>query len=253
MPTLEKGLAAPERVILAVDTSDWGEACDLMELAKESGAWVVKLGLELSSATSWGACSEMAAEAGLEWVADAKLDDIDATTQKALKNIITKDHPPVGVTIHANSGIKSMRAAQGVAAEAGVTMFAVTHLTSVDEAETKNTYRFRRNTLVRRRLDDAVVAGIGGLVCSGRELRGVVQKRPETAAMFSMIPGTRSAGAATHDQRNVITPEQAIIDGADLLVIGRQVTQAADPAEAFSAVVTEIASGLAVVETRGVA
>ena len=62
--------------------------------------------------------------------------------------------------------------------------------------------------------------------------------------MISMIPGARSAGAATHDQKNTETPRQAIIDGADLLVIGRQITEAPHPVIEFANVYAEVQTGI---------
>lgn len=244
MSSLEMNLPAPERVVLAVDTSERAEAERLITLAGEAGARFVKLGLEIQSATSWRECSEMAAAAGVEWVADAKLDDIPNTTASAVKNIVGFDHPPAAITIHANSGVESMRAAQDIAGEAGVMMLGVTHLTSISEAETKQTYRFGRNIMVGRRMLKMVEAGLDGYVCSPRELEAVVEKKPAFRSMFGMIPGTRSKGADAHDQKNTRTPAEAIEYGANLLVIGRQVTNAANPAEALQKVVTEIEQGI---------
>jgi orotidine-5'-phosphate decarboxylase len=241
---LDQNLTAPERVFLAVDTSDIGRARELAVIAHEAGAKVLKEGLELSSAYSWKTCSEIASGEGLDWVADAKIDDIPATTAGIVRNLVKLDHPPVGITIHTNSGIDSMRAAQEIARESGITMLAVTHLTSIDDGETKWTYGLLRNTLVRRRLNSAVLAGIGGLVCSSKELKRAVARDLNFSEMFSMIPGTRSLGADSQDQKNVTTPFQAIKEGASALVIGRQITEAKDPAQEFTNIVFEIQAGL---------
>ncbi len=244
MPALHHNLPAAERIALAVDTSDIGQARELTQVARVAGARVVKLGLEISSATSWSTCSELAGNQGLDWIADAKIDDIPNTAAATVKNLVALDHPPLAITIHANSGIDSLKAAQDVAGEEGVLMLGVTHLTSIDNRETVGTYRFLRNTLVRRRLNTMVAAGIGGLVCSPRELRKVVAKEEEFRQMIGLIPGTRSEGSATHDQKNPTTPQQAIEAGASILVIGRQITQAADPERAFSQLTYEIQQGL---------
>lgn len=244
MSGLEANLPAAERFILAVDTSEVNRAEQLMTVAKEAGARFVKLGLELQTATSWSFCSQLAAEYDIDWVADAKLDDIPNTVAGAVKNITALAHPPVGITIHANSGVDAMRAAQEIASEEDVTMLAVTHLTSIDQDETKQTYGMGRERLVYRRMRDACNAGVGGFVCSPRELEPVVSKYEEFRQMFGMIPGTRSAGAEAHDQANPTTPYAAIENGADLLVIGRQITGAENPAEAAEQVIGEIDRGL---------
>ena len=263
-------LAARERIILAIDTSDEIEAQRLAIVAKEAGARFVKLGLELQTATSWRYCSELAAEYDLGWVADAKLDDISNTVEKAVYNISEKEHPPFGITMHVKSGLDSMRKAQ--AAAGNIIMFGVTELTSIPETETemrygvtrhavmaqmeeygvtvadfsavpdellKSMYTTSRLELVKRLAEEAVEGTLKGVVVSPKEV-GAIKSDPYTAGLFAMIPGVRSASAESHDQSNVGTPAAAIRSGADLLVIGRQITEAADPAYAYEELVAEI-------------
>ena len=260
MIDLTADLSAPERLVLAVDTSERPRAAYLAGVARDAGALIIKEGLEIVTAENIAFCAENAGNAGLEWVADAKLDDIPNTTAAAVKNIISVDHPPSAITIHANSGIDSMKAAQEIAGEAGVLMLAVTELTSKKPFQLKDSLNFILRQLniehseldekqVRRAFvyDKAIAAhysGIGGLVASAKELKDPIGLDPRLKSKVSMIPGTRSLGAATHDQQNVTTPEQAIIDGATLLVIGRQVTQSDDPEQEFSAVTEEVQMGL---------
>lgn len=244
MPTLEKNLPAERRSALAVDTSDYEKAMASARLAKAAGASVIKLGLEISSATSQKSCAEIAKKIKIDWVADAKLDDIPNTVAGAVRNLTRLKHPPVGITIHTNSGIEAMQAAQEIASEHGIMMLGVTHLTSISQEETMAIYGMTREELVDRRLRSAVAANIGGFVCSPRELAKIVKGVRGYESMFGFIPGTRSAGADTQDQKNPLTPYQAILDGADMLVIGRQVTGAEDPAAAFEAVTAEIQRGI---------
>lgn len=86
---------------------------------------------------------------------------------------------------------------------------------------------------------DAAYAGLQGVVSSPREIHAI-KKDPATKDLFAMIPGTRSSAISHADQARVGTPTTAIQDGADLLVIGRQITQAEDPAQAYEALVAEI-------------
>ncbi len=230
-------LPARERIILAIDTSREEDAERLATVAQEAGARFVKLGLELSSATSWRYCSELAASHGLDWVADAKLDDIPNTVVGAVKNIKGLEHPPFGITMHTTSGIEAMRAAQEEAE--GIKMLGVTVLTSIKEDEVEKLYRVPVGQKVMELARDAVGAGVLGFVSSPLEV-GTIKGDPETQCLFAMIPGTRSAMAEHADQARVGTPAAAIKDGADLLVIGRQITQAEDPAQAYEALVAEI-------------
>lgn len=244
MPGLEQVLIPEQCVILAVDTSEEARARQLAGIARSAGASIIKEGLEISSATSWATCADIAAEAELDWVADAKIDDIPNTTAGIVRNLAKLSHPPLGITVHCNSGVDSMRAAQEIAGETGITILGVTHLTSIDEKETKSTYRFLRHTLVRRRLDKALEAGIEGYVSSPLEVKKVVSKHQEYQGLYGMIPGARSKEADSHDQKNTDTPFAAMLYGASGLVIGRQVTGSADPAEAFMRVTREIGEGI---------
>jgi orotidine-5'-phosphate decarboxylase len=122
-------LPARERIILAIDTSREEDAERLATVAQEAGARFVKLGLELSSATSWRYCSELAAAHNLDWVADAKLDDIPNTVVGAVKNIKGLEHPPFGITMHTTAGSEAMRLAQEEAE--AIKMLGVTVLTSI--------------------------------------------------------------------------------------------------------------------------
>lgn len=243
MAELGQELAPHERIILAVDTSNQGEAEDLARLARDAGARFVKLGLELSTATSWSYCSELSAEYGLDWVADAKLDDIPNTVARAVDNISHLEHPPVGITIHTKSGTKSLIAAQAEAEKSGILLLGVTHLTSNDEKETAMYEKATPRRVVWREARRAVAGNIGGLVCSGEEV-GMVKRFKKTKGLFTMIPGTRSLGANTHDQKRIVTPGEAIAEGADLLVIGRQITTAENPVQAYQDIVAEIEAGL---------
>ncbi|MBI2009049.1 orotidine-5'-phosphate decarboxylase [Candidatus Saccharibacteria bacterium] len=230
-------LPARERIILAIDTSKEADAERLARIAQEAGARFVKLGIELSSATSWRYCSELAAGHGLDWVADAKLDDIPNTVVGAVKNIKALEHQPLGITMHATAGAEAMRTAQEEAED--IKMLAVTILTSIEDEEVKKIYRVPVGQKVMELARDIVAAKALGIVSSPLEV-GMIKGDPETRNLFAMIPGTRSATAEHDDQARVGTPAAAIKDDADLLVIGRQITQSEDPAQAYEELVEEI-------------
>ncbi len=236
-------LSAAERIIIAIDTSEVARAEQIFRIAQEAGARVVKMGLELSSAQSWHWCATQAYKHEVQWVADAKIDDTPNTTAATMRNISNLFYPPIGITVHSNSGIASMKAAGEVAGESAIRAIGVTHLTSIDDWETQATYRLSRNSLVMRRARLIANAELGGLVCSAKELKHM-KAMPETESIFTMVPGTRSTGTHTQDQKNVLTPYKAIVEGADTLVIGRQMMQAKDPHKAYERIVKEIAKGL---------
>ncbi|HEV7453748.1 MAG TPA: orotidine-5'-phosphate decarboxylase [Candidatus Saccharimonadales bacterium] len=253
-------LSARERIILSIDTSRRQDAERLAAVAQAAGARFVKMGLELSSAESWLYCSRLAHRHRLDWVADAKLDDISHTVAGkgtkdnggTVRNIAGLAYPPFGITIHTSVGLEAMRKAQQVAGD--IKMLGVTVLTSISDEECHAMYgpefdpaqppsaevmaAFRRATVMRR-ARSAAKAGLAGFVSSPLEV-GMIKSDSETQELFAMIPGTRSAGVDRGDQNRVATPGEAIQDGADLLVVGRQITQAEDPAAAYQALVTEI-------------
>ncbi len=234
-----------ERIILAIDKSREEDAEKLMGIAKEAGARFVKLGLELSSATSWSYCSDLASSHGLDWVADAKLDDIPTTVKGAVRNIKGLAHPPFGITMHTTAGLEAMRVAQE---EAGaVKVLGVTVLTSIkaipeeneELSEAEKLFHVPVQQKVMELARDAATTGLLGVVCSPLEV-GMVKADSETAHLFAMIAGSRSVGADVQDQARVTTPAVAIKNGADLLVIGRQVTGAENPAQAYEDLVAEL-------------
>ena len=239
-----------ERIILAIDTSEESQARHLIQVARGAGAQYVKMGLELGSAIGWRLCSELAAEAGIDWVADAKLCDIPNTVAQTVGNLTRYDHPPFGITMHATSGRESMRQAQEVAGD--IKMLGVTVLTSFSEREVEEMFydvsigskqEISGNALTEAKVLQlariAVESGLKGLVCSPLEV-GTVKADPETKHLFAMVPGTRSPGADSHDQSRRATPAEAIRDGADLLVIGRQITKADNPVLAYDRLIEEL-------------
>ena len=232
---------ARERIILAIDASRREDAERLAALAEQAGARFVKMGLELSSAESWSYCSRIAARHKLDWVADAKLDDIPTTVVGAVRNISRLALPPFGITMHTTAGMETMRAAQEAAGT--VKMLGVTVLTSITDDEAQRLYGVPVRQKVMELSRAAAEAGLAGIVSSPLEVE-MIKSDPHTQNLFAMIPGTRSASAAHGDQARVGTPAAAIRAGADLLVIGRQITHAENPARAYELLVAEIGAVL---------
>ena len=159
-------------------------------------------------------------EAGAEkvWV-DFKLCDIPNTVRLRAKSIAADI-----ISVHASGGVKMMQEAVA----SGKEIFAITMLTSFSASEVEQIYN--------REVDDAVLtlaklakeAGVSGIVCSPQEVK-MIRSRSVFKDLKIIVPGIRSSGVDLNDQKRTSTPAEALQNGADYLVIGRQITQAIDP------------------------
>ncbi|MGB5757144.1 MAG: orotidine-5'-phosphate decarboxylase [Acidimicrobiales bacterium] len=211
------------KMVLALDVDDLVEA---VRLARQLSPWfgVAKVGLELYTAAGPDAVGTML-DNGFDVFLDLKLHDIPTTVGKAAS--VCGALGAKYLTMHARGGPEMLKAgvdglrlgARNAGLEEPIAV-AITVLTSDADAP---------DHIVPHRLRVAVEAGCGGIVCSGRDLKDARELSPRT---IRVVPGIRAAGADTHDQPNPVTPAQALADGADLLVIGRAVTLADDPAAA---------------------
>ena len=234
----ELSLAAPrDRLIVALDTSDVGEASWLVERIGDAAVFY-KIGMELAYSGGLPLVSELAA-AGKQVFLDLKLHDIPNTVERA-----TAQAAKLGakfLTVHAYP--QTMRAAVRGAKESGMQVLAVTVLTSYDDADLfDSVYRFGVVETVRRRAEQALELGVDGLVASAAE--AAMARQTVGAGLILVTPGIRPEGAAAGDQKRVATPAEAMRNGADYLVIGRPVTQAPDPRAASEAIVAEIGAAL---------
>jgi orotidine-5'-phosphate decarboxylase len=220
-------------VFVAIDTPDLGEALAITE-AVRGHAGGVKLGLEFFSAQG-PAGIEAVAELDLPIFLDLKLHDIPTTVAKAIKSLAALK--PAILTVHAAGGEAMLRAAKA-AAPAGTRVVAVTVLTSLDEADLACTgVNSAASDQVMRLAMLARDSGVDGIVCSGAEVAMVRGLWPKGTIV---VPGVRPAGAENADQKRVVTPRQALDDGASVIVIGRPITGAPDPVRA----IMDIASSL---------
>jgi len=191
----------------------------------------VKVGLELYLRYGPEAVASVRGASGVQVFLDLKLHDIPATVAGAARAVARLR--PALLTVHAAAGPAAIRAAADAAPDARIV--AVTVLTSLGEADLDQIGLAGPVSDAARRLAVlAVEAGARGLVCSPREVAAV---RAEVGEGILLItPGVRLAGADSHDQARVATPEEALRAGADLLVIGRPITGAADPGAAAAAI-----------------
>ena len=220
-------------IFVAIDTPDLGRALEVAE-AVRADAGGVKLGLEFFSAQG-PAGIERIAKIGLPIFLDLKLHDIPNTVGKAVEALAPLR--PAVLTVHAGGG-RLMLAAAKAAAPAGTKVVAVTVLTSLDQTDLAQAgVSGMPDEQVQRLAKLAQESGVDGIVCSGAEVAAAREAWPSG---FFVVPGIRPPGADVADQKRVVTPQKALDDGASILVIGRPITGAADPARA----IREIAASL---------
>lgn len=216
-------------IFVAVDTPDIATA-EALAAAVRDDAGGVKLGLEFFAAHGPEGVARIAA-LGLPIFLDLKLHDIPNTVAKAVASLAPLE--PAVLTIHAAGGRAMMEAAKA-AAPAATKVVAVTVLTSLDSSDLDATgITGSPADQVSRLAWLARSAGLDGIVCSGAE---VAAAREQWPGGFFVVPGVRPAGGEMGDQKRVVTPEAALGDGASILVIGRPITAAGDPAGAIRAI-----------------
>lgn len=197
---------------------------------------VVKVGLEVFLRDGHAAVAAASDESGCDVFLDLKLHDIPATVAGAARSVASL--APRFLTVHASGGADMVRAACDALPDTHVT--AVTVLTSLSAAQlAAMRWQGTPQEIVTTLAVQAVEAGARAIVCSPQEVAAV--RAAVGSAVTLITPGVRPAGADLGDQQRVATPQQAIADGADILVIGRPITGAAD----MGAAAQEIAASLA--------
>lgn len=238
----ELARSARDSLAFALDLPDEDQARRICPLiAPHVG--VLKVGLELF-VRSGPSATKLGPEHGCRTFLDLKLHDIPETVERAVANACQLG---VGyLTVHAAGGERMLeRAIERVAKEASdLTILAVTVLTSLDSADLAKTGVSGGSAdQVRRLARLAWSVGVRGFVCSPTDaepLRGELG-----SSAFLVTPGIRPAGPGSDDQKRVGTPREAIRSGASMLVVGRPIRDAADPAKAAAAISEEISAALA--------
>lgn len=220
-------------IFVAIDTPDI-EAAKALAKQVVAHAGGLKIGLEFFSANGPQGVAEIAA-LGVPIFLDVKLHDIPNTVAKAVTALAPI--APAVLTVHASGGRAMLEAAKA-AAPPQTKVVAVTMLTSLDAADLEDIgVNASSADQVRRLAQLARRAGLDGIVCSGAEVAAVHAEWPDG---YFVVPGIRPASADVGDQKRVVTPCDALASGASMLVIGRPITESADPALAIA----EIASSL---------
>jgi orotidine-5'-phosphate decarboxylase len=220
-------------IIIALDVESASQARELVAKLGDSVSFY-KVGMELYASAGMEFVRELIGQ-GKEVFLDLKMYDISETVKRAVAQVAR-----TGVrflTVHASSAV--MRAAVEGKGSSSLQILAVTVLTSFDKSDLADLgYSCEVPDLVRHLVGKAVEAKVDGLVCSPLEVAAVrAATGPKT---ILVIPGVRSAGARSGDQKRVATPAEAIRNGASYLVIGRQVTRSADPRAEVEKILQEI-------------
>jgi orotidine-5'-phosphate decarboxylase len=231
----QKAAAAREKLIVALDFATPREAKALVVALGESVNFY-KIGLELACGGGLPFAQDLIKD-GKEVFLDLKLHDIATTVSRACAQ--TARLGARFLTVHAYP--QTMKAAKSAAADSSLRLLGVTVLTSYDDRDLADAgYAHGVADLVARRVVQAREAGLDGLTLSAQEV-GAVRAR-FGRDMILVTPGIRPAGVAAGDQKRTMTPAAAIAAGADYLVVGRPVTQAASPRDAVDAIIAEIAA-----------
>ena len=212
-----------DRLAFPLDGSDLDEATLWMErLSPHVG--VMKVGLELFVSAGPAAVKRVH-QHGAACFLDLKLHDIPATMAGAAARAAA-----LGVrylTVHASAGPAALREVAKAVAGSETRVLAVTVLTSLDDAQLAAIGHAEPSRVLAERLAKvAIGAGIPGLVCSPLEVAAL---RAINSAVELVVPGIRPEGSAAGDQKRIATPEAAVSAGADVLVVGRPIRDAADP------------------------
>ena len=234
-------MSLPNPICVALDTPDLERARTLARtLATHVG--YMKIGMEFFYAHGAKGYEAVAAE-GLPIFLDLKLHDIPNTVASAMKTLMQLSPRPAIVNLHAAGGLDMMKAA-AAAVDGRAKLIAVTILTSLSNEDiwaagfnAEQDTGSHAASLAKL----AKHAGLDGVVCSPHDLAGI---RAATGPDFlTVVPGIRPADAASHDQKRIATPSAARAAGADILVIGRAITGASDPAAAAQKILGEFRHG----------
>jgi len=211
-------------IIVALDVENADQARQLVATLGDAAGFY-KVGMELYASAGMEFVRELLG-AGKQVFLDLKFYDIGETVKRAVAQVAKVDGIRF-LTVHAHPSV--MRAAREGKGDSALQLLAVTVLTSWTEADlAADGHTETVGQLVARRVANARDCGMDGLICSPLEVARVREIAGPAAILVT--PGVRSAGADTGDQKRIATPEAAIAAGANYLVMGRQITRAADPA-----------------------
>ncbi|PYG29457.1 orotidine-5'-phosphate decarboxylase [Pelagimonas varians] len=225
-----------DRLIVALDVPNVIAGIDLVEKLGDSASFY-KIGLGMLTGGGLALANELKAEHGKRIFLDMKLFDIGATVEAAVRGIAQFDLD--FLTVHGDPHV--VRAAKEGAAGKDMKILAVTILTSLDRADLDASLIQAGDIpdLVATRAARAFEAGADGVIASPNEA-ALIRALPEAQGKLIVTPGVRPVGADHGDQKRIATPAAAIANGADHIVVGRPIHQAANPRAAAQAIIEEL-------------
>lgn len=230
-------MTARDRLIVGLDVPNLQEAEKVVSTLGDDILFY-KIGYQLAFAGGLEFARDLARD-GKKIFLDMKLLDIDNTVASGVENIVKMGMSML--TLHAYP--KAMKAAVAAAKGSDLCLLGVTVLTSMDEEDLIAAgYEYDPHTLVLRRAEQALIAGMGGIVCSAEESAAV--RKIIGPDMALVTPGIRPAGSDKGDQKRVMTPADAIKAGSSHLVVARPIVKAVDPREAARAILAEMDAAL---------
>lgn len=224
-----------DSVIVPLDVSSYGEAIALVDRLPEVGFW--KVGLELFVAAG-PKILQYLKEKEKRIFLDLKFHDIPNTVAGACRS--ARQYNVDLLTMHAAAGSRAMLAAKEALGDSPTKLIAITVLTSLNSDDLANELKISLDLagFAQHMAGLTQASGLDGAVCSPHEVASLRQKCGDN---FTLVcPGVRPTWSQTGDQQRVMTPAQAIAEGANNLVIGRPITQAEDPAAAWAKIQAEI-------------
>lgn len=231
-------MRSPPQIYAALDTPDLEQALQLSRVLKGSVSGL-KVGLEFFLAQGQSGIKNII-DQGLPVFLDLKLHDIPNTVAGAVRALLPLQ--PQYLTVHASGGLTMLEAAVAAVRESGAQrpkLLAVTVLTSLSSGDLQTLgMQATPAQQVERLAALAKTAGCDGVVCSPHEAQAV--RKIIGGQMLIVLPGIRPLGAASGDQKRTMSPREAAQAGADILVIGRPLTAARDPAAAARAIAAEL-------------
>lgn len=225
-----------DRLIVAIDLPN---ALAGLQLSQNLGDSVnfYKIGLGMLTGGGLALANELKDEHGKRIFLDMKLFDIGATVEAAVRGLSQFNHD--FLTVHGDPHV--VRAAKEGAAGSDMKILAVTVLTSLDRADLNDgcIKSGDIHEITMERAARALEAGADGVIASPQEA-AVIRALPEAEGRLIVTPGVRPTGSSMDDQKRVATPARAIGDGADHIVVGRPVWQAASPRDVAQAILSEL-------------
>ena len=227
-----------DRLIVALDVPNVLQGMQLADALGDSVSFY-KIGLGMLTGGGLALANELKQERGKRIFLDMKFFDIGATVEAAVRGVAQFDLD--FLTVHGDPHV--VRAAREGAAASDMKILAVTILTSLDRADLDAglIQPGDLSEIVTERAARAFEAGADGVIASPQEA-ALIRALPEAEGRLIVTPGVRPVGAALGDQKRVMTPAQAIAAGADHVVVGRPIWQAANPRAAAEAVISELNS-----------